>query len=225
MTLQISVANKTINILLLFAICTSLASAEANLPTTIKELRYELDVVLFDLPKEGDHRLNRLEELSAHSETLAIKHKNDAAFQLMAGLFNAQYAGHKGGIGALKYAKASRKHLEKSIELDPSIYGASAHIVLGALYAQVPGWPVGFGNKKKAVKNYQAALQLSPDGIDSNFSYALYLFGQKEYAKARTYLEKAALAPPRPDRAKADEDLKKQITKGLEEINKRLSDG
>jgi tetratricopeptide (TPR) repeat protein len=196
--------------------------AEPTLPNTVREMRIELDRINFDV--EGkDAKIKRLEEVLPHSEALAEKNSKDAGFQMMAGFYNAQYAGYKGGIGALKYAKLSRKYLTQSVKLDPTIYDSSAHAVLGTLYAQVPGWPVGFGDKKKALINYQAALKLSPNGLDSNFTYAQYLFSQKKYKDAKRHLEKASLAPPRPDRPKADKDVSKQIAKGLKEIELRLA--
>lgn len=197
--------------------------AEPALPNTVKEMRLELDRVNFDL-NGSDAKLKRLDEVLPHSEALATKNSKDAGFQMMAGFYNAQYASYKGGIGALKYAQSARKYLEQSVKLDPTIYGSSAHAVLGTLYAQVPGWPIGFGNKKKALNNYQAALTFSPNGLDSNFTYAQYLFSQKKYQEAKRYLEKAALAPPRPDRPKADIDVSKQIAKGLKEIEQRLAE-
>jgi tetratricopeptide (TPR) repeat protein len=207
-------------ILITVALTTSLSMAEPALPNTVKEMRIELDRINFDLT-DNDARLERLEELLPHCQALADKNNNNAGLQMMAGFYNAQYAGYKGGIGALKYAKASRRYLEQSVALDPTIYGSSAHSVLAALYAQVPGWPIGFGDKKKALRNYHAALKLSPNGIDSNFTYAQYLFSQEKYKDAKSYFEKAALAPARANRPKADKDVKKQITKSLEEIEKR----
>ena len=192
------------------------------LPNTVTEMRAELDVVNFDITdKKG--RIERLKILLPHAEDLAMKNEDNAGFQMMAGFYNAQYAGYTGGVGALKYAKAARKYLEKSTEIDPSIYGASAHSVLGTIYYQVPGWPIGFGDKKKALKNYQTALQLSPDGMDSNFTYGEYLFNQKKYAEARTYFEKAKLAPARKDRPKADVFAHEALQKYIAEIEKRLS--
>ncbi|MFQ3244704.1 MAG: tetratricopeptide (TPR) repeat protein [Arenicella sp.] len=210
-------------ILIALALTSSLLRAEPMLPNTVKEMRLELDRVNFDL-KGNNAKIKRLEEVLPHSEALAKKNAKDAGFQMMAGFYNAQYAGYKGGIGALKYAKASRKYLEKSVKLDPTLYGSSAHAVLGTLYAQVPGWPIGFGDKKKALNNYQSALKFSPNGLDSNFTYAQYLFNQKKYKDAKRYLEKAAQAPSRPDRTKADENVSKQITKGLKEIEQRLAE-
>jgi len=202
----------SLTLFFLFLISTGPVEAELSLPNTVKEMRYELDVVNFDLEAK-EAKIKRLEELLPHSEKLAEQNSEDAGFQMMAGFYNAQYAGYTGGIGALKYAKASRRFLEQSVSLDPALYDASAHAVLGQLYAQVPGWPIGFGDKKKALKNYQAALELSPNGIDSNFTYASYLYSKKKYAEAKTYLEKANIALARPDRSKADKDLKKHKKK------------
>ncbi len=206
----------------LFLLSIDIVAAELSLPNTVKEMRHELDVVNFDIEAKED-KIKRLEELLPHSEKLAAENSENAGFQMMAGFYNAQYAGYTGGIGALKYAKASRRFLELSVSLDPALYEASAHAVLGQLYAQVPGWPIGFGDKKKALKNYQAALELSPNGVDSNFTYASYLYSKKKYAEAKKYLEKANVAPARPDRPKADKDLKKQIQIALIEIEKKLA--
>ena len=207
---------------LVIALLSSPVMADQALPNTVNEMRTELDVVNFDLVND-DARLKRLEVLLPHTETLARQNHSDAGFQMMAGFYNAQYAGYAGGIGALKYAKAARNYLEKSVALDPRLHGASAHVILGTLYAQVPGWPIGFGDKKKALKNFHAALKLAPNGIDSNFTYAGYLFAQKNYAEAKTYLNKAADAAARPGRPKADEHLKIRIRKGLEIIDKELA--
>ena len=204
------------------ALLLSSAAAEKSLPNTVKEMRTELDVVNFDLVDDSA-RIDRLEVLVPHSEAMAQKNHTNAGFQMMAGFYNAQYAGYKGGVGALKYAKAARSFLEKSVDLDPQLHGASAHVVLGTLFAQVPGWPIGFGDKKKALKNFQTALELAPNGIDSNFTYASYLFSQKKYAEAKFYLEKAAIAPPRPGRLKADQRIQSRIVKGLEKIDEELA--
>ncbi len=213
-------------VFLLLASCTALhASANSEdfvLPNTVTEMRTELDVVNFDL-KDKKGRIERLKILLPHAEDLAKKNEDNAGFQMMAGFYNAQYAGYTGGVGALKYAKAARKYLEKSTEIDPSLYGASAHSVLGTIYYQVPGWPIGFGDKKKALKNYQTALQLSPNGMDANFTYGEYLFAEKKYTEAKTYFEKAKLAPPRKERPKADVYAHETLQKYIAEIEKRLS--
>ena len=206
---------------LLISVTTS-ADEDTNLPNTVQELRTELDVINFNM-KEKEARVKLLKSRLPHVENLADSNKKDAGYQLMAGFYNIQYAGSTGGIGALKYAKKARKYLEKSAELDPSLYGSAAHAVLGTVYAKVPGWPIGFGDKKKSNKNYQAALKLSPDALNSNFSYAQHLFGEKKYQESKTYFEKAKAAPAREGRAIANAKLPESLEKFEKALEEKLA--
>ena len=71
----------------------------------------------------------------------------------------------------------------------------SAYTSLGSLYYQVPGWPVGFGNKAKAEQLLKQALAINPNGIDPNFFYGDYLLEQGRKAEARQALDKALVMP------------------------------
>ena len=181
-----------------------------------------IDQINFDYKDKEKERLALLETLIEHTEGLLDKQPEEIGLITMAGFFNAQYAGFKGGIGALKYAKAARNHLESSVSIDPTLYGAAAHTILGSLYAQVPGWPVSFGNKKKAEKNYKKAIQLAPTEIDANFTYAQFLFQEKRFDEAKEYLLKAQVSDPRPDRPRADKHLQERIIRGLEIIEENI---
>ena len=214
-------------ICLISLLCNPLQGQELNqvqqpLPDSVEGLRSFLDIINFDL--KDKKKLSALKRLINHTEALVKldKNKDNAGLLMMAGFFNAQYAGAIGGFSALKYAKASRKHLRKSVELDPSFYESAAHVVLGSLYAQVPRWPIAYGSKRKAIFHYQAALTLAPNGIDSNFTYGQFLLSQKKYAEAKPYFEKAKLATPRPDRPKADTVLKQKADVFLAQIKQQL---
>ena len=80
---------------------------------------------------------------------------------------------------------------------------------------QVPGWPIGFGDKKKARTYLEKSIQVNPSGIDSNFFYADFLSEQGEYEKAVEYYKKALAAPARPGREDADTGRKKEVEVGL----------
>lgn len=196
------------------------AQALEPLPNDVKGLRTYLDVVNFDVKEQ--QKLELLEKLIPHSESLASANPKDAGFLMMAGFFNGQYAGATGGLGALKYAKAARDYLEKSTEIDPSLYGASALCVLSTIYYQVPGWPVGFGSKKSARKLIERAISISPTGMDANMTYATFLYNESEFEKSKEYFLRAQNAPARPDRPKADAELHKQIAKALELLEEKL---
>jgi len=121
-------------------------------------------------------------------------------------------------LGALALAKESKADLEKAISINGDALLGSAYTSLGALYFNVPGWPVGFGDDKKAEKLLKQALTLNPSGIDSNYFYADYLISEKKYAQAREYLLKAQQAPARPGRSVADAGRKQEIAAKLAAI-------
>jgi Tfp pilus assembly protein PilF len=114
--------------------------------------------------------------------------------------------------------KAARRSLEKAIAIDPMALDGGAYTSLGALYYQVPGWPVAFGDDRKARELLEQALKINPNGIDSNYFYGDFLAREKEYAAARAALEKALRAPDRPARALADAGRRDEITTLLASI-------
>ena len=72
-------------------------------------------------------------------------------------------AGIGGGLSALPKVKQAKKLLEASLQIDPKALEGSASTSLGSLYYQVPGWPIGFGDDKKAEKK-AAGAEGSKDG-------------------------------------------------------------
>lgn len=127
-------------------------------------------------------------------------------------------AGAKGGLGALSLAKESKKLLEQVIDKNPKTLDGSAYTSLGSLYYKVPGWPVGFGNDKKAEQLLKKALEINPDGIDANYFYADFLAQDGRKADAIKYLTHAQHAAPRPNRQSADEGRQKDINVLLESL-------
>ncbi|MFM2481987.1 tetratricopeptide repeat protein [Celerinatantimonas sp. YJH-8] len=128
-------------------------------------------------------------------------------------------AGSKGGIGALSLVKEAKKLLEQVIDTAPSTLSGSAYTSLGALYYQVPGWPIGFGSDKKAKQLLKQALKMNPDGLDSNFFYADFLLDQGDKKQAKRYFLKALQAAPRANRPLADQGRRAEIQKKLQGLS------
>lgn len=172
---------------------------------------YELD---------GDAQKSALKALAQTTEA-AVKasSKKDASLLIWDGIVKSTLAGKQGGFGALSLVKASRKSLERALDLDPEALDGSAYTSLGALYYQVPGWPVGFGDDDKARELLEKAISINPDGIDSNYFYADFLVQQKELVSARKALEHALQAPARPDRPVADKGRRAEIQALLNSIS------
>ncbi len=123
---------------------------------------------------------------------------------LWQGIITSSYAGAKGGLGALKLVEQARTQLQRVIDQAPATLDGSAYTSLGALYYQVPGWPLSFGDDDKAEALLKQALTLNPDGIDPNYFYADFLHRQGRDREARQYLKRALNAPDRPSRPIAD---------------------
>jgi len=77
----------------------------------------------------------------------------------------------KGNLAALSRAKMMRDDLSLALSYKPD-HGDSWYL-LGMLYAEVPGWPVGFGNIEFAVSLSRKAIEHQDDFVD--FSYYIEL--------------------------------------------------
>jgi tetratricopeptide (TPR) repeat protein len=170
----------------------------------------------------GDAQIKAYESLIDQANAAAADHPGSAEILVWNGIIKSAFAGVKGGLGALGYAKEAKKALEQSLEIDDKALDGSAYASLGTLYFKVPGWPVGFGNDKKAVQFLTKALELNPDGIDSNYFYADYLREKKEFEAAEKYLLKAQDAAPRPNRPVADSGRRQEISLALAEVREKL---
>jgi len=97
----------------------------------------------------------------------------------------------------------------------------SAYVMLGTLYYMAPMWPIGFGDDATAQKMLQTALQINPDGIDSNYFYGDFLLAHNKLDEAETYFKHAIAAPVRPEQLHADIQLKEEATRALRNTQER----
>jgi tetratricopeptide (TPR) repeat protein len=185
---------------------TAMIDAISRLQADWAEVNYQLD---------GDAQINAFVELIAVADRVIAEYPKAAPAYIWRGIIQSTYAGAKGGIGALKFAKAAKADLEQSLELDPEAMNGSAYTSLGTLYLNVPGWPIGFGSNKKAEQLLLKALNLNPDGIDSNYFYASYLQSKGRDQEAKGVFLKAQGAAPRAHRPLADAGRQKEIAEAL----------
>jgi len=150
-------------------------------------------------------------QLASKAGALASSNPGRAEPMVWQGIVLSSQAGAKGGLGALSLAKQARRVLEASLRIDATALAGSAHTSLGTLYQKVPGFPVGFGDDKKARKHLETALKLNPAGIDPNFFYAEFLLDEGETALAIKHLKIAQAAPSRPGRETADAGRRQEI--------------
>lgn len=150
-------------------------------------------------------------KLAAEAEAMANQYPNRAEPLIWEAISTATEAGAKGGMGGLALAKSARGMLERAEKINPAALGdGSVYTSLGSLYAQVPGFPIGFGDAGKARAYLTKALAANPNGVDANFFYGDFLMRQGDYAGAEAALQRAIKAPPRPGRELADHGRKAQ---------------
>lgn len=174
----------------------------------------------YQTPRSG--RLAEMEALAARGEAIVAQCPNRAEPMVWEAIVKATTAGLKGGLGGLALAKEARVLLERAERTNASVLDGSVYTSLGSLYAQVPGAPIGFGDKTKARTYLQRALQVNPNGIDPNYFMGDYLIRQRDYAGAVRYLEKALAAPARPGREVADRGRRAEVQQLLTEARGRL---
>lgn len=169
----------------------------------------------------GEDRKKQLEKLVVEADSFVKKYNDKADGHLWAGVIRGSLAEAINGMGALSIVKEAKTNLEKSIELDAKAEDSYALGVLGLMYAKVPGWPVGFGDDKKAKELLKKGVEASPQGMNINYLYASYLFEQDDYKKAQIFIDKAKQATP-PAPADVWIGRQKEINELAESIQKKL---
>lgn len=199
-----------------FLLSAAALSAAAASPDDVARLQGAWEQIKYQAPAaQQEPQLERLTEQARQS---AVRNPSSADVLIWYGIIESTYAGAKGGLGALPHVKNAKKTLEQALAIDPQALGGSAYTSLGSLYYQVPGWPIGFGDDRKALDYLQRGLAINPDGIDPNYFYGDYLFRKGDYAQAERALRKALQAPARPGRKLADEGRRREIAQLLDQI-------
>ncbi len=206
---------------LVFILSTTLSgSAFADLPgvATTDLLSIQDRWAIANYEATGDRQVTLFESLIADANAASASDPKNAELLIWKAIVESTYAGKTSGLSALSLVKSAKAALEKAIEINDLALSGSAYTSLGALYYQVPSWPIAFGSDKKARQYLTRALEINPDGIDSNYFYAAFLIEEKEFGEAQNALEKALAAPDRPGRTLADSGRRAEIRALLKTI-------
>ncbi len=195
--------------------------AAGDLNAAIRDLQHGWAQINYKAAKS--EKVSRFGELASQAAAVHDQYPDRAEPLVWEAIILSTEAGAKGGFGALKLVKKARKLLLAAEKIDPNTLNGSIYTSLGSLYYQVPGWPIGFGDKKKAERYLKKALEINPNGIDPNYFYADYLYRQKHYAQAAEYAQKALQAPARPDRPVADAGRRQEAQSLLDKIHQKRS--
>ena len=206
-------------------LATMLVAATASADGTPVEqsllaIQHQWAHINYQLP--ADKQAKAFAALDQQEQALIKRYPKQAGPLIWHGIILSSLAGAKGGLGALHLAKEARNQLEASLKIDPNALQGSADASLGTLYYKVPGWPLGFGDDKKAEAYLKKALQIDPDGVVANYFYADFLYGQGHYQQALKVARKALKAPARPDRPLADKGRHQEVVALLAKIKHKI---
>lgn len=203
----------------LLAIALLLASGlsrAADVDADLAALQHSWAAAYYEAPEA--QKKPAFEKLVAAADDLLARHPQQAEVLTWHAIVLSSAAKFSGGLHALGQAKQARDELQQAERIDATTLGGSVYTSLGSLYANVPGWPIGFGSKDKAEAYLQKALAINPDGIDPNFFYAELLAARGDKATARRYYEKALAAAPRAGREDADAGRRAEIDAALRKL-------
>lgn len=184
--------------------------------TTLQDLQTRWAEVNYDLVKEDQPAA--FKQLIKQAQQYVRDNPNQAEGFVWLGIIQSSAAGVDGGISALSLAKKARKTLEKALLLDEYAADGSAMTTLGVLYHKVPGWPIGFGDDDKARQLLEKAVEVNPNGIDSNYFMAEFFYDENNYQQAKHYLQLAENAPARPQHPLADRARKLDIAQLMDKL-------
>ncbi len=185
------------------------ALADPGLDEAIVRLQHEWAIVNYRTPAEKQEAA--FDTLAGMAQDVAQRYPGKAEPMVWKAIILASEAKVKGGFSALGLARNARNLLLEAERIDPAVLHGSIYTSLGSLYYKVPGWPIGFGDRKKAEKYLLRALELNPEGIDANYFYGDLMLQESKYDLAIEYLNKALSAPARPGREIADRGRREEI--------------
>ena len=208
------------SLLLLLACVLAVPSFAQTAEQQVRTLQRQWAEIQYRTPEK--QRADKFAALVEKASALSARYADNPAVWTWSGIIRASHAGAKGGLGALPIVKAAKADLERAIALDGGVLDGAAYTSLGSLYYQVPGWPIGFGDDKKAQALLLKGLEYGASDMDANYFYADYLFQQKDYAQALTYADRAEHGPADPDRPLATEGRRGQIKQLQLKIRQKL---
>lgn len=168
-------------------------------------------------------KLKALDALDQKLQKLVAENPQSAEAKIWEAIVLSTYANIMQSLSALPKVEKAKTLLEEAMKSNPRAMNGYAQMTLGALYYQVPGWPISFGNNKKAESYLKEALTFDPQGMDTNYWYGSFLLYDDRADDALIYLQKAIDAPIRGDRVIADKGRKNEIAQALSKAQKEVA--
>lgn len=178
------------------------------------DIRYVMTDDKIRLAAARDLRAESAGLLAAYPDNLEVKF-----WHAMVLLLEAEY---KRNLGSLRVVREAKRMFEDLEAKDPRLLDGRIQTGLGMLYSGVPGWPIAFGDDKKAAAYFLQAIEINPEGQEANYLYADFLRSKKKPSEAIPYFEIALRAPIRPGHERAEQFRHKEVEEDLAATRKEL---
>jgi len=216
--MQIKTLTKSL-IILVFTSNIAFAQIPKELYSGIKQIQKDWAISKYK-SKDKSEKIDGYRECASKAEKLVKSYPNNAEGLIWQGICLSSEA-ELTKLSALGKVKKAKQLFEKAAKIDDKALDGSAYTNLAVLHHRVPGWPIGFGDKEEAEKYFRQVLVISPNNIDANYFYALFLEGEKDNMElALKHLEIASKAPSR-NRPLADSKRKTEIAKKIAEFKNK----
>lgn len=198
---------------------TSESKADRMAASSLDALRDEWARIKYQVQGK-DAKLAAFAQLEKKAAAHRAANPDSVEAKIWEGIILATSAGVTKSLGGLPKVEKAKALFEEAIRQDPRAMDGAAHMSLGSLYYQVPGWPVAFGDDDLAEEHLRAALAIDPDGMDTNYWYGAFLIEDGRTGEAMMYLKKAKAAPVRAERKIADEGRQQEIAAAIVQAGK-----
>jgi tetratricopeptide (TPR) repeat protein len=190
------------------------AKQSSELNSQIEQIQKDWAISKYQ-SENKDQKIEGYRDCAKKAQTLTISYPDSAESLIWQGICLASEA-ELTKLSALGKVKEAKRLFEKAAEINDKALDGSAYTNLAVLYHRVPSWPIAFGDREIARKYFKKVLEISPNNIDANYFYALFLEGE-DNKLALEHLNLALKAPSR-NRPLADSERKKSILQKIKEI-------
>ncbi len=162
--------------------------------------------------------------LATQADALAERNPDRAEPLMLEAMLLLSEADTKRDMRGLNLAVKAKWLLDQAEMINPDPFGdGTLYALIGNLYAQVPGFPIAYGDKRKARRYLAKALAINPTGLDANFFLGDLLIAEGKPAEAIPVLQRAMNAPARPGWAIADKGRKGEAAESLARARQDLA--
>ena len=207
---------KKLFVFLSFWLCANVSYSKND---TYLELLRDYDEALYKVRYEEDQK-KLLIKLSKKATALVNQYPKDAAIKAWTGII---FAAESKYYTLNLYKANNRKNkaiqfLEQAKSMDANLQKGIIYTSLGLLYLEKSGDKFDQLSKEHLLQS----IRLDPQGLESNFAYAKYLFKKKKYLETLKYLALATDAPLRSDRKRADKRIKFEVRQFVDKVKIQL---